>query len=114
MEGAMIEKNSSKIRLKDIGDLNGDGKHEIMMTLQAEESCWDEVKLYSYLDAWVEKYNGLTYQCTENNNYRFTRIDDKTVQLVTYGVNKDSIDLEIGDTLENVIPNALNTHIISW
>ena len=114
MPGSILEKNSQRIRLKDIGDLNGDGKHEIMMTLQAEQSCWDEVKLYSYLDTWVEKYNGLTYQCTEDNNYRFTRIDDKTIQLITYGINKDSIDQEIGDTLENVIPNAKNTHIITW
>jgi len=114
MPGLIIEKNSSKIRLKDIGDLNGDGKHEIMMTLQAEQSCWDEVKLYSYMDTWVEKYNGLTYQCTENNNYQFTKINDKTVQLITYGVNKDSIDLTVGDTLENVIPNARMEHLITW
>jgi hypothetical protein len=114
IQGAIVEKNGSKIHLKDIGDLNNDGKHEIMMTLQAEESCWDEVKLYSYLDNWVEKYNGLTYQCTENNNYQFRKIDDKTVQLVTYGLNKDSIDSEIGDTLENVIPNARMEHLIRW
>jgi hypothetical protein len=114
MPGAIIEPNGSRIRLKDIGDLNNDGKHEIMLTLQAEQSCWDEVKLYSYLNHWVEKYNGLTYQCTEGNNYQFRKIDNKTVQLVTYGLNKDSIDQEIGDTLENVIPNARLEHLITW
>ncbi len=114
LKGMILENNSSKIRLKDIGDLNGDGKNEIMMTLQSEQSCWDEVKLYSYMDTWVEKYNGLTYQCTENNNYQFSRIDDKTVKLVTYGLNKDSFDQELGDTLENVIPNARLEHLITW
>jgi hypothetical protein len=114
LPGEIVEKNISRIKLKDIGDLNGDGRHEIMMTLQAEESCWDEVKLYSYLDNWVEKYNGLTYQCVEDNNYQFSRVDEHTIRLVTYGMNKDSIDLENGDTLENVIPNAKQEHLIKW
>ncbi len=114
LPGQIIEKNNSKIRLKDIGDLNGDGKNEIMMTLLADQSCWDEVKLYSYLDTWVEKYNGLAYQCIEDNSYQFSKVNSNTVKLITYGVNKDSIDQEIGDTLENVIPNARMEHLISW
>lgn len=108
------EKSSSPIALQDIGDLNDDGRHELMVVLQSDEGCWDEIKLYSYIDNWVEKYNGLTYQCTENRNYEFRQLDDKSIQLTTYGVNKDSVDLTNGDTLENVIPNAHNTHIITW
>lgn len=108
--------NISELQLKDMNDLNGDGFHEIMLFIQSEESCWDEIRLYSWVDKWVEKYNGLTYQCTENNNnnYQFRKIDNHTVQLTTYGVNRDSIDAVYGDTLENIIPNALNMHTITW
>jgi hypothetical protein len=114
MKGEITEDNTAKIRLTDIGDLNGDNIHELMLTLQGEASCWDEIKLYSYLDRWVEKYNGLTYQCTENTTYQLTRLDEHRVSLVTYGLNKDSVDVELGDTLENLIPNARLDHIISW
>ena len=108
--------NISELQLKDMNDLNGDGHHEMMLFIQSEESCWDEIRLYSWVDKWIEKYNGLTYQCTENNNnnYQFRKIDNHTVQLTTYGINKDSIDAVYGDTLENIIPNALNTHMITW
>jgi hypothetical protein len=113
MDGYITQEHSTAIRLKDIGDLNGDGKHEIMMTIQSE-SCWDEVKLLSHTGSWVEKYNGLAYQCIEDNSYQFNRIDDRTVKLVTFGVNRDSIDLELGDTLENILPNARIEHLITW
>jgi hypothetical protein len=108
--------NISELQLKDMNDLNGDGFHEIMLFIQSEESCWDEIRLYSWVDEWIEKYNGLTYQCTEknNNNYQFRKIDNHTVQLTTFGINKDSVDAVYGDTLENIIPNALNTHTITW
>ncbi len=108
--------NIAELQVKDMSDLNGDGHSEIMLFLQSEESCWDEIRLYSWLGKWVEKYNGLTYQCTENNNnnYQFRKIDDHTVQLTTYGVNRDSFDAELGDTLENIIPNAMNSHLITW
>lgn len=108
--------NISELQIKDMNDLNGDGHHEIMLFIQSEESCWDEIRLYSWVEKWVEKYNGLTYQCTEknNNNYQFRKIDNHTVLLTTFGVNKDSIDAVYGDTLENIIPNALNRHTITW
>lgn len=109
--------NIAALQLKDMSDLNGDGHNEIMLFLQSEESCWDEIRLYSWLNKWVEKYNGLTYQCSENtgsSNYQFRKINDHTVQLTTYGVSRDSIDAELGDTLENIIPNALNAHLITW
>jgi hypothetical protein len=113
--GLITENNSSQILVKDVGDLNGDSKHEILVFLQSEESCWDEIKLYSYIENnWVLKYDGLTYQCTENNNYSFRKIDDKTIQFTTYGINKDSVDMENGDTLENIIPNGTNTETIIW
>jgi hypothetical protein len=115
---AIIEQgNVFELQIKDIGDLNNDGNHEIILFLQSEESCWDEIKLYSYVGQWVEKYNGLTYQCTNNSNstnYQFRKINDRTVQLTTYGINKDSIDISSGDTLENIIPNAPNANIITW
>lgn len=106
--------NIAELHLKDIEDLNEDGVHEIMLFLQSEESCWDEIRLYSHVGKWVEKYNGLTYQCTENNNYQFRKIDKHTVELSTYGLNRDSIDAELGDTLENIVPNALNRNLIKW
>ena len=108
--------NISGLQLKDMNDLNEDGFHEILLFIQSEESCWDEIRLYSWVDKWVEKYNGLTYQCTEknNNNYQFRKIDNRTVLLTTFGINKDSIDAVYGDTLENILPNALNTHTITW
>lgn len=112
--GTITESKSSELLIKDVGDLNNDGKHEILFFLKSEESCWDEIKLYSYGDRWVEKYNGLTYQCTENNNYQFRKLNDNTVQIMTYGVNKDSIDISNGDTLENIIPNARNLQTIHW
>jgi hypothetical protein len=115
LQGIITEINSSQILVKDVGDLNGDSKHELLIFLQSEESCWDEIKLYSYIDNnWVLKYNGLTYQCTENNNYSFRKIDDNTIQFTTYGINKDSVDIENGDTLENIIPNGTNTETIIW
>lgn len=109
--------NVFELSIKDIGDLNNDGNHEIILFLQSEESCWDEIKLYSFVGHWVEKYNGLTYQCTNNSgstNYQFRKINDRTVQLITYGINKDSIDISSGDTLENIIPNAPNANLITW
>lgn len=112
--GTITESKSSELLIKDVGDLNNDNKHEILFFLKSEESCWDEIKLYSYIDKWVEKYNGLTYQCTENNNYQFRKLNDNTVQIMTYGVNKDSIDVANGDTLENIIPNAKNLQTIHW
>ncbi|HEY1045369.1 MAG TPA: hypothetical protein VGF79_02950 [Bacteroidia bacterium] len=112
--GTITESKSSELLIKDVGDLNNDNKHEILFFLKSEESCWDEIKLYSYIDKWVEKYNGLTYQCTENNNYQFRKLNDNTVQIMTYGVNKDSIDITNGDTLENIIPNAKNLQTIHW
>lgn len=115
LPGSILENNSSQILVKDVGDLNGDSKHEILIFLQSEESCWDEIKLYSFIENnWVLKYNGLTYQCTENNNYTFRKLDENTIQLTTYGINKDSIDIENGDTLENIIPNGTNTETITW
>lgn len=111
---AIIEKNITELFVKSVGDLNGDGNHEIMLLLQSEESCWDEVKLFSHVDKWTEKYNGLTYQCTDQNNYQFRKLSDKSVEFTTYGINKDSIDLSNGDTLENIIPNAPNKHVINW
>lgn len=115
-EGSISLGNIAELQVKDMSDLNGDGHSEIMLFLQSEESCWDEIRLYSWLGKWVEKYNGLTYQCTEDNqnNYQFRKIDEHTVQLTTYGVNRDSFDAELGDTLENIIPNAMNSHLISW
>lgn len=110
----ITESNANELFVKSVGDLNGDGIHEIMTLLQSEESCWDEVKLYSYKEQWVEKYDGLTYQCTDQNNYRFRKIGDKLVEFTTYGINKDSIDITNGDTLESIIPNAPNTHLIQW
>ena len=108
--------NINELQIKDISDLNGDKFHEMLLFIQSEESCWDEIKLYSWNQRWVEKYSGLTYQCTENTNqnYQFRKLDDHKVLLTTYGINKDSIDSELGDTLENIIPNALNTHVITW
>lgn len=109
--------NVSELLIKDIGDLNNDGNHEIILFLQSEESCWDEIKLYSYVGKWVEKYNGLTYQCTNNSgstNYQFRKINDRTVQLITFGINRDSIDVNSGDTLENILPNAPNANLITW
>lgn len=110
----ITEKNAAELYIKSVGDLNGDGIHEIMLLLQSEESCWDGVKLYSHKDKWVEKYDGLTYQCTDQNNYQFKKLNDKSVEFTTFGINKDSIDLNSGDTLENIIPNAPNRHIINW
>ncbi|MCC6818644.1 MAG: hypothetical protein IT245_07125, partial [Bacteroidia bacterium] len=110
----IVESNANEIFVKSVGDLNGDGVHEIMTLLQSEESCWDEVRLYSHIDNWVEKYDGLTYQCTDQNNYQFRKIGDKSVEFTTYGINRDSIDLSNGDTLENIIPNAPNKHLIQW
>jgi len=108
--------NINEIQIKDISDLNGDKFHEMLLFIQSEESCWDEIKLYSWNQHWVEKYSGLTYQCTENTNqnYQFRKLDEHKVLLTTYGINKDSIDAVLGDTLENIIPNALNTHVITW
>lgn len=108
--------NIAGLQVKDVSDLNDDGFNEILLFLQSEESCWDEIRLYSWINEWVEKYEGLTYQCSEDNqnNYHFRKINSHTVQLSTYGINKDSIDVELGDTLENIIPNALNTHTINW
>jgi len=108
--------NINEIQIKDISDLNGDNFHEMLLFIQSEESCWDEIKLYSWNQHWIEKYSGLTYQCTENTNqnYQFKKLDENKVLLTTYGVNKDSIDVVLGDTLENIIPNALNTHVITW
>ena len=108
--------NINELQIKDISDLNGDKFHEMLLFIQSEESCWDEIKLYSWNQRWVEKYSGLTYQCSENTNqnYQFRKLDDHKVLLTTYGINKDSIDSELGDTLENIIPNALNTHVITW
>lgn len=114
VKATIAQSNVSQLSIKDIGDLNNDGFHEIMLFLQSEESCWDVIKLYSYKDEWVEKYDGLTYQCTDNNNYQFRKLNDKTVQLITYGINRDSIDLSSGDTLENIIPNAPNSNLITW
>lgn len=111
--GTITDAISTELHLKDVGDLNGDGKNEILFFLMSEESCWDEIKLYSYLDRWVEKYDGLTYQCSDNHNYEFRKINDRTVQITTYGINKDSLDIS-GDTLENIIPNARNQSLINW
>lgn len=108
------EKNITELFVKSVGDLNGDGIHEIMLLLQSEESCWDGIKLYSYNEKWVEKYDGLTYQCTDHNNYQFKKLGEKSVEFTTFGINKDSIDIANGDTLENIIPNAPNRHVINW
>ncbi|MEZ4805124.1 MAG: hypothetical protein R2852_06495 [Bacteroidia bacterium] len=102
------------VQIKDMNDLNGDQHHELMLFLQSDESCWDEIRLFSWTGKWEEKYKGLTYQCSETNQYQFRKLDDKTIQLTTYGVNRDSIDLETGDTLEYVVPNAENVHLIEW
>lgn len=115
--GLIHQGNVAELLIKNIGDLNNDGNSEIMFFLQSEESCWDEIKLYSFTNnKWSEKYNGLTYQCTNtsNTNYQFRKLNEHTVQLITYGINKDSIDIISGDTLENIIPNAQNSNLIVW
>ncbi len=103
------------LQLTDAGDLNGDGLHEIMIMQQGSESCWDNLKLYSLNnDTWIEKYSGMTYQCLEKPMYRFTKLNDKTIQIYTYGESRDSIDQSSGDTLEQVLPNEQRVHIIKW
>ena len=104
----------TELQITDAGDLNGDGKHEILLLEQGEESCWDNLKLFSLNDEWVEKYTGLTYQCIEKPMYQFTKLNDKTIQLITFGYSKDSIDAVSGDTLEQVLPNQQRVHLINW
>ena len=45
----------AELELKDVQDLNGDGFHEVLVLLQAEGSCWDEINLYS----WNSLGNGI-------------------------------------------------------
>ncbi len=104
----------TEMQITDAGDLNNDGKHEILLLLQGSESCWDNLKLFSFADRWVEKYTGMTYQCVEKPMYQFTKLNDKTIQITTIGESRDSIDAVSGDTLEQVLPNQQRVHLINW
>ncbi len=103
-----------ELQITDAGDLNGDGKHEILLLLQGSESCWDNLKLFSLGNTWIEKYTGITYQCVERPMYQFTKLNDKTIQITTFGESRDSIDAISGDTLEQVLPNLQRVHLINW
>lgn len=103
-----------ELQLTDAGDLNGDGKHEVLVLQQGSESCWDNLRLFTYNELWTEKYSGLTYQCIERPMYQFTKLNDKTISIRTFGESRDSIDAESGDTLEQVLPNEQRVHIINW
>lgn len=110
-----LNQDMEEMQVTDAGDLNGDGLHEIMLLLQGSESCWDNLKLYSInAGNWVEKYSGMTYQCIEKPKYSFTKLNDKTIQIYTFGESRDSIDTVSGDTLEQVLPNEQRVHIIKW
>lgn len=112
--GYISIQNAADLLVRDLDDMNGDGNHEIMLILQSDGSCWDEIRLYSYTGTWVEKYQGQTYQCTEGANYKFRKVDGKTVELVTYGTTRDSVDTKIGDTTEILYPEQPNAHLIRW
>lgn len=112
---AIVIQNAADLLVKDLEDMNGDGLHEIMLILQSDGSCWDEIRLYSYTGGkWAEKYQGQTYQCTEGVNYKFRKVDGKTVELVTYGSTRDSIDAKVGDTTEILYPEQPNAYLIRW
>ncbi len=104
----------TELQITDAGDLNEDGKHEILILQEGSESCWNNLKLYSFNGVWSEKYSGMTYQCVEKPMYQFTKLNDKTIQMITYGYSKDSVDVVSGDTLEQVLPNQQMVHIIRW
>lgn len=100
--------------LNDAGDLNNDNKHEIVIMQQGSESCWDNLKLYSLADNWQEKYSGVTYQCTDKPTYSFSKLNSRTLQLITLGNSTDSIDASTGDTLEQILPNEQKVHLIKF
>lgn len=111
----VLKHDIEELQISDAGDLNSDGQHEIIVLQEGSESCWDNLKLYSLIaNEWVEKYSGMTYQCIEKPMYRFTKLNDKTIQIFTFGESKDSIDSKSGDTLEQVLPNQQRVHTINW
>lgn len=109
-----INAYTKELVLTDAGDMNGDGKHEILVLQPGEESCWDNLKLFSLNTSWVEKYSGTNYQCSEKPTYSFTKLNSKTLQLITFGNSKDSIDISTGDTLEQILPNEQQVHLIKF
>ncbi len=100
--------------INDAGDMNNDSKHEIVILQQGSESCWDNIKLYSLADNWLEKYSGITYQCTDKPTYSFSKLNSRTLQLITLGNSIDSVDISTGDTLEQILPNEQKVHLIKF
>ena len=103
------------VLIYDAGDLNSDGNNEIVVLDEGENSCWDQLKLYSiYKDKWIEKYSGTTYQCIDKKSYSLQKLNSKQTILVTYGNASDSIDQQSGDTIFNVKLNDAQNHVIKW
>lgn len=103
------------IIIYDAGDLNNDGNNEVVLLEEGENSCWDQLKLFSIIkDKWIEKYSGPTYQCIDKKSYSLQKLNSKQSILVTYGNASDSIDQQSGDTIFNVKLNDAQNHVIKW
>ena len=111
----MLENYTEHLIVYDAGDLNNDGNNEIVILEEGENSCWDQLKLFTInKDKWFVKYSGPTYQCIDKKSYSLQKLNPKQTMLVTYGNASDSIDLESGDTIFNVKLNDAQNHVIKW
>ncbi len=112
----LLLKNTSKqIQIIATEDLNQDGFNELIVVDNGTEGCWDRIQMYAYVkNKWTEKFNRITYGCGENGLYKIEKKSTKLSEIITYGISEEQIDTLTGDTLENIIPTAIQRSLIKF